>query len=257
MKGFKLLNSILKRPQVIIVGMVLVFPAVAHAGAPYLVKDIKPGSGTGGPIELTLVGDNLLCFSGDDGVAGRELWCSDGTEEGTYLVRDIHPGPNDSAPHAFREVDGLLFFQANDGTTGQELWVSDGTEAGTYMVKDIHPSSDSRPSSMVTANGTLYFSADDGTMGREIWRTDGTADGTVRVTDINPGPGDSNAGRFVVMNGRMFFFARDGVHGGELWGMVVPPGPIPAVSSWGMIVLALLLGAAGSIVVRRTYLCDG
>jgi ELWxxDGT repeat protein len=33
-----------------------------------------------------------LFFTAGDGVHGRELWTSDGTEAGTVLVKDIKPG---------------------------------------------------------------------------------------------------------------------------------------------------------------------
>ena len=56
-----------------------------------MVRDINPG-GESGPEYLTALGKTLY-FSADDGVHGRELWASDGTREGTYLVKDIDAGP--------------------------------------------------------------------------------------------------------------------------------------------------------------------
>lgn len=47
--------------------------------------------------DLTAVGERAF-FDGNDGVYGQELWVSDGTAAGTYLVKDIVPGPEGSVP---------------------------------------------------------------------------------------------------------------------------------------------------------------
>ena len=51
--------------------------------------------------------------TGDDGPsAGSELWVSDGTAEGTRLLRDIEPGPDSSYPNSGRAVGNELWFAA-------------------------------------------------------------------------------------------------------------------------------------------------
>jgi ELWxxDGT repeat protein len=50
-----------------------------------LVKDIRPGSSSSGPIQLTDVNGTLF-FAANDGATGLELWKSDGTAAGTALV---------------------------------------------------------------------------------------------------------------------------------------------------------------------------
>ena len=44
------------------------------------------------PIDIDAILANARLFTGDDGVVGTELWRSDGTTDGTYLVKDIAPG---------------------------------------------------------------------------------------------------------------------------------------------------------------------
>ena len=114
-----------------------------------------------GPSDLTVV-NGALFFSAGDYTNGRELWKSDGTPEGTVLVKDINPGVASASPASLTDVSGTLFFLAYSATTGSELWRSDGTPAGTVLVKDINPgSASSEPMNLINVNGTLFFSAVD------------------------------------------------------------------------------------------------
>lgn len=107
-----------------------------------LVKDIAPGTASSlpnesFPSEALAVGPNMF-FPADDASHGSELWKSDGTEQGTVLVKDINPS-GASSPTRLMDLGGSVLFFADDGTHGAELWKSDGTQAGTVLVKDINP----------------------------------------------------------------------------------------------------------------------
>ena len=91
---------------------------------------------------MTAVG-NTLYFRANDGTNGQELWKSDGTANGTMMVKDINNGSGGSDPSHLTAVGNTLYFRANDGTNGYELWKSDGTANGTMMVKDINNGSGS------------------------------------------------------------------------------------------------------------------
>jgi len=73
-----------------------------------MVKDIYPGKESGGPSTLVAVG-NQLYFTAFDGSHGYELWTSDGTETGTYMVKDILTTPDSEHQRhisSLTDVDG-------------------------------------------------------------------------------------------------------------------------------------------------------
>ena len=185
------------------------------------VKDINPNSAGSflnpgsDPAHFKSVGQ-FLYFAATENVNGRELWKSDGTEEGTTLVKDINHTGN-SNPDNTVNVNGVLFFTADNGTDGIELWKSDGTEGGTVMVKNIRASGGSNPSFLTNVNGVLYFVADDGINGVELWKSNGTEGGTVMVRNINAGANSSNPSFLTNVNGTLYFAADDGVNGIEVW----------------------------------------
>ncbi len=165
---------------------------------------------------MTIVMDDVLYFIGNDGVNGFELFRTDGTNAGTYLVKDINPGIESillltTPSQYFAELDGYIYFGAADPVHGAELWRSNGTEAGTELVADIDPTTPtipnqgSNPAYLYTHNNAVYFSAFRPVDGRELWKTDGTPAGTVLVKDI--AAGDGNPGNFVSYNGSLYFTA--------------------------------------------------
>ncbi|MBC7847375.1 MAG: T9SS type A sorting domain-containing protein [Flavobacterium sp.] len=150
---------------------------------------------------------------------GRELWHSDGTKEGTFMVKDIMQGQKSSDPNSLTKVGNILFFTAYEAVHGSELWKSDGTETGTSMVKDIRPNNNDTyngPINLIDLNGVVYFTATNGINGYELWKSDGTEAGTVMIKDINP-KGDSSPANLFVFNNSIYFIANDGTNGIELW----------------------------------------
>ena len=83
--------------------------------------------------------NGTLFFSADDGTHGEQLWESNGSVAGTFMVADIRAGSNGSYPSYLTNVNGSLFFAANDGTHGAQLWATNGSAGGTFLVSDINP----------------------------------------------------------------------------------------------------------------------
>ena len=176
------------------------------------VKDTLPGPLAPfeqPPTGFAAVGDTLY-FVGEDAEHGRELWKSDGTADGTVMVKDIVPGPDPSLPEQLGESGGRLFFQ-----TGGALYVSDGTDAGTVRVTS--PSINFTSVKYVRAvgpdgNGGVFFTAmvpSTGGLSREmlLWN-DGTPDGTRVVKDVVPPGAVDGIGNLHDAGGRLYFTVR-------------------------------------------------
>ena len=76
-----------------------------------LLKDINAIKTTEGSDPSGLVDvDGRVFFSADTPRFGRELWSTDGTEDGTTLVADLSPGSSSTSPGQFAVAGDKLFF---------------------------------------------------------------------------------------------------------------------------------------------------
>jgi ELWxxDGT repeat protein len=141
-----------------------------NGDSPVLLSDKAQSHGITGDSAAPVLAGGRIFFTAGDEAHGHELWSTDGTPEGTRLVRDILPGPGSSEPVELAAAGDRVFFSAHDGEHGWELWESDGTGEGTRMVADLNPGpASSAPSGLAVSGATLFFSADDGVTGREPW----------------------------------------------------------------------------------------
>lgn len=185
-----------------------------------LVKDISPA---GSSIVLHGIGDTLvnaagtLFFSATDGIHGSELWRSDGTAAGTFLVADVRAGAAGSSPFRLVASQGSVFFSADDGVSGAALWRSDGTAAGTRRIRVFQDEFERLNLRSADVSGTLFMSAFDAVHGSELWTSDGTPEGTRLVADVFPGPDTGLPDNLTNVQGTLFFTARAPASGVELW----------------------------------------
>ena len=187
-----------------------------------LVRDIRTDA------EPTLTGlpwvfqfaelDGGLLFAGWDGIHGWELWRTDGTAEGTVLVKDLCPGQCSSLPWDLRPALEAVYFRASDSDHGMELWRTDGTAAGTELVADIAPgAAGSFPTSLTQLGDEVFFQAEHPEHGVELWATDGLPGGLRLVADIVEGAEGSDPRSLFVVGDTLYFSADDGATGREPW----------------------------------------
>lgn len=235
------------------------FRSSGAPGSMYLIKDVYKITLTSSPYNMVKTGNNQIFFAAEETTfspslwrtngttegtielhefdfmndiiatnthvfyslnAFLEIWKSDGTPQGTVLVKT---DPNIASARYFVHVNDLVFFETHDlglwrsdgteagtfrlpGTQAAsfrqavgnllyfsirkpdnvvELWRSDGTTAGTYSIKTFRGQQQPYYNNTTAIGNVLYFLADDGITGNEVWRTDGTAGGTYQVADLN------------------------------------------------------------------------
>ncbi|NUM75710.1 T9SS type A sorting domain-containing protein, partial [candidate division KSB1 bacterium] len=106
------------------------------------------------------------------------LWKSDGTSDGTLLVKDL-TSAKISQILLLTNVNGTLFFVSHyDAFSNNKLWKSDGTADGTV---EVGPPFD--PIYLANVDGTLFFSAEGAGAGLELWAL------KTQMTSVNEGDG--------------------------------------------------------------------
>lgn len=151
--------------------------------------------------------NDVAYFAGFDDAHGWELWRTDGTTEGTFMVKDIVTGPGSSAFGSTLFVgDDEVYFSVNDGVNGPKTWVSDGTEAGTNVINGL-------TGGLYTATlvgNTIYVISD-----AQIIKSDGTEEGTVQVTNF--GSGNYSYNERLLTFGNKILFRHSALDTGTEW----------------------------------------
>lgn len=186
-----------------------------------LVKDINPGAGFSNPGPLTPFNDGFLFIAASSGDLGRqdvELWRTDGTESGTYRVKDINPAIGSANPTNLTVANNVGYFFADDGVHGSELWRTDGTSGGTQLVADLTTGSASTTASnMMLWGNKLFFFVESPAVDRGWWVSDGTTSGTIRLASATTTASSSPTQFAGSSNGDLVAVANDSLTGPELW----------------------------------------
>ncbi len=164
-------------------------------------------------VDNFLADGNQLYFSRETAAHGEELWTSDGTPEGTRLVKDLVPGPEGARPRPLLAHEGIVYFatQYDYEVTGDilehKLWRTDGTTEGTFV---LSPSFDGN---VVPLGDKVYFvRPGNAGPGPGLWESDGSLEGTIRVVY-----GQDDFEQLTVFRDRLVFVCDSSVSGRELW----------------------------------------
>jgi ELWxxDGT repeat protein len=168
------------------------------------------GTGGNGMGSILVAEAHGLVFFQEDGTT--RLWRTDGTVEGTLVLKDMAPDAWRLA--GFLELEEeIVLFARDPSTKEQSLWRTDGTPAGTFKIKE-------GLSAATLAHARMgrhaYFAGNDGS-GWGLWKTDGTTRGTVIVKGGFGTTGWSQSSYLAAFQGRLFFAATTPGSGNELW----------------------------------------
>ena len=168
---------------------VVVSAAVLVSVAPAQQRVVfPPGVVLGGSNLSLVINEGVLFLYLTDVAHGEELWRTDGTPAGTWMVTDLEPGPVGSfLPGQANPVSmhGRVYFVAHTSATGLAMWSTDGSPGNANLFHQ-NPAPFATAVGATQAEGSaLYFAdLDPATNTYPLYRSDGTAQGITMM----PGP---------------------------------------------------------------------
>ena len=205
---------------------------------------------------ITRIKSNIVKFNGkiyyigtENGAANNQLWESDGTTEGTKLIKQLYNSSLGDTLQNLFIFNGKIFIitddqiWASDGTTAgtslltenrynykffslnnklyffqnsyenNVLMVTDGTTTGTKIFKSFQPtlSLNYTNDEIIVFQNNLYFIAKlNGT--KSLWKSDGTEEGTTAImpTSVNILRGETLPDKFIYYDEGQNLWSSDG-----------------------------------------------
>ena len=129
--------------------------------------------------ETPVTANNIFYFVGNDGEHGNELWRSDGTTQGTYMVKDLRTNDLNSYDfYSLTEFKDEVYFSAIESGSQYALFRSDGTAAGTRKITNMQAIVHYIP----YKDQLLLFPVQ--SEPPTLWSSDGTVEGTSPVKTL-------------------------------------------------------------------------
>jgi ELWxxDGT repeat protein len=144
--------------------------------------------------------------------SGTHLWGSDGTAEGTRMIKDIGEQSVEWEGQYYQDLrrpdlsfgENQFFFMTKNAQGTYSLWISDGTSAGTKQVtsgrQNINP--------LTEYAGAFYFSIRDEASGAGLYKVEENGSLSQVAALVT--------GRAAVFNNALYFAARD-TTGNAIW----------------------------------------
>jgi ELWxxDGT repeat protein len=125
-----------------------------------MVKDIKPGSGSGLSRSVLFIYKDKLYFEATDSTLSRDIYTTDGTDTGTKKITLlVNPNQTLWIKNVIPFKDRLIFWAYDSNNTGSGIFVTDLTPSGT--TKLIPPNAtNSNPLSGALGKSFVFFEPD-------------------------------------------------------------------------------------------------
>ncbi|NHN24280.1 T9SS type A sorting domain-containing protein [Flavobacterium jejuense] len=146
--------------------------------------NLNDGISTSNP--FFILNNELYVIAKDGTASSREIWKTDGTENGTIKVINSST-LNNVSPYfslldkTFTVLNNKLYFEHN----AQQVWVTDGTDAGTQKITNTGVTNVPTGVTVfqpVVYNNEVYFDGKYPTQGVELWKI---TDTTLSIEDFN------------------------------------------------------------------------
>jgi trimeric autotransporter adhesin len=249
-----------------------------QAGTNKLILTSPPYPGDSNPggfisTEATLLatlGTDKIIFAGDDEQGYGEVWVSDGTQNGTFVLEQFFGSSSTGAPVSnITAMGNNVVYSVITNDNKLQLHKTDGTYTGTSMIYDFGLYTDKSVSYFKTIGSLVYFELNNNTTTHnEIWRTDGTAAGTYQVKDLGLNYGF--ASDFMSFGNNIYFITISSTFGDYIWksdGTNAGTAPLKQISttvnfdnvfpSYAATSTALYFAANNSINGKEIWQTDG